>query len=179
MQHHLTVVRISMICVALIFAAATYAQPMVSARAHVVLEIVGGMNGGCGVARLDFIRILPDANIETGPGGLGWRVPVGQALVVTDVDWQYINPQGGASAGTIEVMRLSIQNLGNAAVSRRVFESTITLSSQGQGGMSESMTTGFVVSSKGRICPDVFPGPLGPPSGLQHLMLRGYLIADN
>jgi hypothetical protein len=38
------------------------------------------------------------------------------------------------------------------------------------------MTSGFVVSSKARICPTVFPGPLGPPSGLQHLIARGYLI---
>jgi hypothetical protein len=40
------------------------------------------------------------------------------------------------------------------------------------------MTSGFVVSSKARICPDVFPGPHGPPSGLQHLIVRGYLIAE-
>ena len=37
----------------------------------------------------------------------------------------------------------------------------------------------LVVSSKARICPDVFPGPVGPPLGLQHLILRGYLIAHN
>lgn len=151
----------------------------VTASEHVVLEVVGGMNGGCGPAQLDFVRIMSDGTAQSGAGGLGWRVPTGQALVITDVDWQYVDPQGAAGAGKIEVLRLSIENLSSASNTRRAFESTITLSSQGQGGISEAMTSGFVVSSAARICPDIFPGPLGPPSGLQHLILRGYLIADN
>jgi hypothetical protein len=149
-----------------------------SANQHVVLEVVGGLNGGCGPAKLDFVRVLPDGN-ATGTSGLGWRVPAGQALVITDVDWEYVHPQGAAFAGRIEVLRLSIENLANPSQTRRAFESTITLSSKGEGGISEARTSGFVVSSKARICPDIFPGPLGPPSGLQHLILRGYLIADN
>ena len=110
---------------------------------------------------------------------MGWRVPVGQALVITDVDWEYVHPQGVGAAGKIEVLRLFIENLATPSNTRRAFESTIILSSHGEGGISEAMTSGFVVSSKARICPDVFPGPLGPPSGLQHLILRGYLIAEN
>jgi hypothetical protein len=31
-----------------------------SANQHVVLEVVGGLNGGCGPAKLDFMRVLPD-----------------------------------------------------------------------------------------------------------------------
>lgn len=89
-----------------------------SASQHVVLEVVGGMNGGCGPSQLDFVRNLPDGGQESGLGGLGW------------------------------------------------------------GGISEAMTSGIVVSSKARICPDIFPGPTGPPGGFQHLILRGYLIAD-
>ena len=147
-----------------------------SAHQHVVLELVGGINGGCGPAKLDFLRVLPDGNVEAGGP---WRVPAGQALVVTDVDWQYVHPQGAAFAGRIEVLRLTVENLANAALTRREFESTITLSSHGEGGTSVAMTSGFVVSSKARICPDVSPGPTGPPSGLQHLILQGYLIADN
>jgi hypothetical protein len=149
-----------------------------SANQHVVLEVIGGLNGGCGPAKLDFMRVLPDGN-ATGTGGSGWRVPNGQALVITDVDWQYVHPQGATGAGRIEILRLSIENLANPSLTRRAFESTITLSSKGEGGISEAMTSGFVVSSKARICPDIFPGPGGPPSGLQHLILRGYLIADN
>ena len=41
---------------------------------------------------------------------------------------------------------------------RRVFESTITLNNEGRGGISEAMTSGFIVSSKGRIVVDSYPG---------------------
>jgi hypothetical protein len=143
---------------------------------HVVLELVGGLKGGCGPGLLDFIRVLPDGNMQSGAGGLGYRVPKGKVLVVTDVDWQYVHPNHATAAGTIEILRLFIENLANTSIRRRAFESTITLSSQGEGGVSESMTSGFVISSAARICPDVFPGPQGPPFGLQHLILRGYLI---
>ena len=147
-----------------------------SVSQNVVLEVVGGMNGGCGPSKLDFVRVLADGNSQNGPGGLGWRVPAGKALVITDVDWQYIHPQGAAAAGQIQVLRLFVENLATPINTRRAFESAITLGSLGEGGVSEAMTTGFVVSSKARVCPDVFPGPQGPPSGLQHLILRGYLI---
>lgn len=151
----------------------------VKASQHVVLEVVGGINGGCGPGKMDFIRNLSDGTNQSGPGGLGWRVPAGRALVVTDVDWQYVHPQGAADAGKIQVLRLFIESLASPGDSFRAFESTITLSPQGQGGISEAATSGFVVTSKARICPNVFPGPQGPPFGLQHLILRGYLIADD
>jgi hypothetical protein len=136
------------------------------------------MKGGCGPAKLDFVRVLPEGNIETGPGGLGYRVPEGKFLVVTDVDWQYVHPKGAEGAGKIQILRLSIENLAKPRNSRRAFDSSVTLSSQGEAGISVSMRSGFAVSSKARICPNVFPGPLGPPSGLQHLIVRGYLIAE-
>jgi len=104
------------------------------------------MNGGCGPANLDFVRNLSDGTQEAGSGGLGWRVPVGQALVITDVDWQYVHPQGAAAAGKIEVLRLFIESLADASNTQREFESTITLSSNGEGGISEAMTSGIVVS---------------------------------
>jgi hypothetical protein len=143
---------------------------------HVTLEVVGGMKGGCGRDQLDFVRVLPDGNTESSPGG--YRVPEGKVLVVTDVDWQYVHPKGADGAGKIQVLRLSIDDLTKPGNGRRAFDSTITLSGQGEGGVSVSMTSGFVVSSKARICPDVFPGPQGPPFGLQHLIVRGYLIAE-
>jgi hypothetical protein len=40
--------------------------------------------------------------------------------------------------------------------SRRVFDSTITLSNEGAGGISEAMTSGFVVSSRGTILVGTF-----------------------
>ena len=140
---------------------------------HVVLELVGGMTGGFGPANLDFVRNL--SNGHRAPGA--FRVPTGKSLVVTDVDWQYVHPQGAAGAGEIEVFRLFLQNLADPQSSAlRVFESTVLLSSKGQGGISESMTSGFVVAATARIGVDVVPGPLGPPSGLQHAILRGYLL---
>ncbi|NTW51637.1 MAG: hypothetical protein HGB22_03515 [Chlorobiaceae bacterium] len=150
----------------------------ISASQHVTLEVVGGLNGGYGPSKLDFIRILSDGTSQSGPGGLGWRVPAGQALVVTDVYWQYVHPQGAAGFDKIMVLRLFIENIANPMNSRRVFESTITLSSKGEGGTHEAMASGFAVSSKGRIGVDITPGPIGPPSGLQHLLIHGYLVAD-
>ena len=136
----------------------------------VTLEVAGGLIAGCGPAKLDFIRVLPDGKSS----GL-FRVPAGQVLVVTDVDWQFAHPTAG---GRFQILRLFIENLADPAEKRRVFESTIALSSTGEGGASESMTSGFVVSSAAKLCADVFPGPLGPPSGLQHLIVRGYLTSE-
>jgi hypothetical protein len=150
---------------------------MPRASAYVVLEVVGGMNEGCGNAQWDFVRNHRDGHSESGPGGLGWRVPPRLALVVTDVDWQYAHPDGADAAGMIQILRLFVENLMDGETQRE-FESTLILGSRGEAGISEAMTTGFVVSSKARICPDITPGPEGPPSGLQHLILRGYLIPD-
>lgn len=105
-------------------------------------------------------------------------MPNGQALVITDIDWQYVHPNHAAGADRIQTLRLFIENLANPALSQRAFESTIVLSRQGEGGISQAATTGIVVSSQARICLDVSPGPMGTPFGLQHVILRGYLIAD-
>ena len=77
-------------------------------------------------------------------------------------------------------LRLMLDNLANvpAGPGERVFESTIVLSQKGEGGASEHMATGFAVSSAARLCPDVTPGPVGPPSGLRHLIVRGYMVPD-
>ena len=64
-------------------------------------------------------------------------------------------------------------NMGcRSTISNRVFESTIVLNNQGQGGISESMTSGFVVSSAGRIVVDTFPGG----GVISHVIIRGYLM---
>lgn len=136
----------------------------------VVLEIVGGVQG------LMFVRNL--ANGQSEPAGVdGWQVPAGRVLVITDVDWQYRHPNGFRGGGEVQLFRLFLQNLDDAySPGVRVFESPVTLSYRGEGGASESMTTGFCVTANARIRPDVFPGPIGPPSGLQHALLRGYLM---
>jgi hypothetical protein len=150
----------------------------VSASQHVVLEAFGTVDEN-GDPLLDFVRQLPDATSDAGPGGIAWRVPQGQALVVTDVDWQYVDPNPGQGAGRMQIMRLFVESLDpNVGGSARQFESAIILSRAGEGGACVSMTSGFVVSSKAKIRPDMFPGPNGPPGGIQHMILRGYLIAD-
>jgi hypothetical protein len=121
--------------------------------------------------RWDFVRFLPN-----GATAGFFRVPYGKALVVTDVDWQYVHPSGGAGANKLMTLRLFVQNLTDPIKDFRAFESTIVLSSEGHGGASEAMQSGFVVSSAARLCLDVNPGPEGPPSGLQHAIVRGYLV---
>jgi len=141
--------------------------------AQVVLAAASGDNGCSGTtAGHTFRRVFPD-----GTGGLQpFAVPAGQALVVTDVDWQYAHPTGGAGAGRRVVLRLFLQNLADDTHQEPVFESTILLNADGEGGTSEAMTAGFVMSDAAQLCLDTGEEPKGPPSGLQHAILRGYLI---
>jgi hypothetical protein len=53
-----------------------------------------------------------------------------------------------------------------------VFESTIALNREGNGGISETMTAGFVVASSVRLAVDTFPGG----GQIQHAIFRGYLV---
>ena len=84
------------------------------------------------------------------------------------MDWQY----NLGAAGQIQTFRIFIENIVDPTISNRVFESTIVLNNQGQGGISESMTSGFVVSSAGRIVVDTFPGG----GVISHVVIRGYLM---
>ena len=133
---------------------------------HVTLETIRVKDTWDPKQDLDFIRINQDG---TRPAGPPWfRVPTGQVFVVTDVDWQY----NLGAAGQIQTFRVFIENLADPTISNRVFESTIVLNNQGQGGISESMTSGFVVSSAGRIVVDTFPGG----GVISHVIIRGYLM---
>jgi len=138
---------------------------ILDASQFVVLEVVGTATG------LDFSRTLPDGTSAAGY----FRVPEGMVLVVTDVDWQY----NSGEPGTRAVLRLLIEPLATderetpRAPGRRVFASTITqLNPEGDGGRSEAMTTGFAVSSAGKLAVDV----MGKGGKLNHLVIRGYLI---
>jgi hypothetical protein len=133
---------------------------------HVTLEAIGVANTGDPRQDLDFVRIYQDGTSASGPPW--FRVPGGQVFVVTDVDWQY----NLGAAGQIQTFRIFIENLADPSISNRVFESTIVLNNQGQGGISESMTSGFVVSSAGRIVVDTFPGG----GVISHIIIRGYLM---
>ena len=139
-----------------------------SPKNHVTLEVIRVGNTSDPKQDLDFLRINQDGIRAGGPPW--FRVPSGQVLVVTDVDWQY----NLGSAGQIQTFRIFIENLSDPAISNRVFESVIVLNNQGQGGISESMTSGFVVSSAGRIVVDTYPGG----GVIFHVIIRGYLMAE-
>jgi hypothetical protein len=143
---------------------------------HVVLEVVAEVRGGYGAGQFEFIRLMPDGNSVQQP----FRVPQDQLLIITEVDWQYSHPNHEAAAGQIEILRLLLQPLPSGqSPGVCVFESPATLGNKGEGGTSQSMTTGFVVSPHARICPEVIPGPTGPQFGLKHIILRGYVLPTN
>jgi hypothetical protein len=136
---------------------------------HVVLESIGVANTGDPRQDLDFFRIHPDASM-TPSGSTGFRVPSGQVLVITDADWQY----NAGSPGGLQTFRCFIQSLNDPNLARRVLESTVILNKDGQGGVTEEMTAGFMVAATARITVDTFPGG----GKISHVILRGYLVSD-
>jgi hypothetical protein len=155
----------------------------VAATDHVVLYAFRNAADGCVQAGYEFFR----ANV----GGLGsapdpdvdppFRVRRGRYLVVTDVDWDYIHPQGTAAAGTRHELVLRVQRLGVPTQVMSVFKSATLLNTSGKGGARASLTSGFIVAAGARLCPIVFPGPTidlgGTSAGLQEVIVRGYLVA--
>ena len=145
-------------------------------EAHVVIESASGDTGCTGsTAGTTFRRVFQDGNGALQP----FQMPPDRSLVVTDVDWQYRHPSGAAEAGTRVVLRVFIQNLANPNERERVFESTIFLNDEGEGGISEAMTSGFVLAPTAQLCVDTGENPKGPPFGLQHAIMRGYFIAPS
>lgn len=140
----------------------------------VVLESASG-DTGCGstTAGTTFRRVFQDGTGSLQP----FAMPADRSLVITDIDWQYRHPDGAAEAGLRVTLRLFLQNLADPDRRERVAESTIVLDGDGEGGTSEAMTSGFVMTSAAQLCLDTAEAPKGPPSGLQHLILRGYFIA--
>jgi hypothetical protein len=155
----------------------------VAATDHVVLYAFRNIADGCVQAGYEFFR----ANV----GGLGsapnpdvdppFRVRRGRYLVVPDVDWDYIHPQGAAAAGTRHELVLRVQRLGVPTQVMSVFKSATLLNISGKGGAGASLISGFIVAAGARLCPIVFPGPTidlgGTSAGLQEVIVRGYLVA--
>jgi hypothetical protein len=139
-----------------------------SGRSLVTLVLTANAKNGCGPAKLDFIRVKPDGSASAD----AFRIPDGQARIVTDVDWLYSN--GGP--GLTEVLLVLIESLADSSTRQTVLQSTIRLGVDGAGGASEHSTSGFLVSSSARVCVDVIPGPVGSPLRLSNVVLRGYLV---
>jgi hypothetical protein len=140
-----------------------------SPRDIVTLEMYGNAKDGCAETKVDFRRSYPDGTVSAD----SFRVPEGKALVVTDVDWYYTSGLAGAA----QVLSVVVENIADRAKRRRAFESTVRLGPDGVGGISEHMTTGFVVRSSARLCAETRNGPIGSPLRLS-VLLRGYLTEE-
>jgi hypothetical protein len=143
------------------------------AAEHVVLNSAVG-DTGCsfGAAGRTFRRVFQDGTGALQP----FQMPAGRDLVITDLDWWYHHPDDEVAAGSRIVLRLIIQNLADPDRQERMAESTIILNAAGEGGTSEGMTAGFVMTAAAQLCFDTVGGPAGPPSGVQHVVLRGYFM---
>jgi hypothetical protein len=140
---------------------------------HVVLHSAVG-DTGCsfGAAGRTFRQVFQDGTGALQP----FEMPAGRDLVVTDLDWWYHHPDEAEAAGRRIVLRVMAQNLADPDRQERMVESTIMLNAEGEGGTTMTMTTGFVMAATAQLCFDTVGGPAGPPSGVQHLILRGYFL---
>jgi len=132
---------------------------------QIVLQLAGGT---------EFVQLYPDGTRQVpNPNDTQnccFRVPEKYVLVITDVDWQYTN----GIPNQLQTLRIFVNNLKRPTVRTFPYQSTITLNEAGQGGTSQSMTSGFVMSSKARLGYDVVPGG----GRIQTIVLRGYLAND-
>ena len=119
----------------------------------VTLQVTSGTRNGCGPAKFDVVRVLPDGTSDAE----GFRVPNGRSMVITELDWYYFNGPPGLTV----VLSVFTENLRDASKRSTVFQSPLRLGPDGVGGASERMTTGFAVSSSARLCFDVLNGSIG------------------
>lgn len=166
---------LSLLCGALAACAPTKTHLRQEPEAQIVLQSATGDTGCAGTtAGSTFRQVFQDGTGALQP----FAMPADRSLVVTDVDWHYRHPDGAPAGGRRVVLRLFLQNLADPTHQEVVFESTILLNAEGEGGTSEAMTAGFVMTAAAQLCLDTGEDPKGPPLGLQHAILRGYLIRD-
>src|SRR5215469_13825792 len=125
----------------------------VAAADHVVLYGLRNIAGGCTQAGYEFFR-ANIAGLGTAPNpGVDppCRLRRGRFLVVTDVDWDYIHPQGAASAGTRHDLALRLQGLKTSAQFMTVFKSAALLNTDGKGGARSILTAVFIVAAGARL----------------------------
>lgn len=132
---------------------------------QVVLQLAGGT---------EFVQLFPDGTQQTpdpnNPDNCCFRVPENYVLVVTDIDWRYT----GGQPNQAQTMRIFLNNLKQPTIRTYPYQSTITLNETGEGGSSQSLTAGFVMSSKAKLGYDVVPAGGTVPA----IVLRGYLAYD-
>jgi hypothetical protein len=148
----------------------TFAQLLKNPGQIVMLELVHAQTAACPNGDF-FVR-----NSATGNRLQAFVIPKGNVFIGTDVDWQYVSPSGAAAAGHAQTLRLFATPGSPPPPGVRIFETTITLSTVGEGGTSVAASTGAAVDAGAQLCVDVSPGPFGPPSGVQHVVVRGFLV---
>ena len=143
---------------------------------HVVLSSQPGSNPCGGIDDFRLERVLASGKLEP------FHIPVGRALVVTDVEWQArpIAEDGEFKPGSSVFMSI---RLGDGSFGPHAFRSRMIPITEetktAQAGSSEQLTTGFVVRSGVNICPGVsfaFGDQFSGAERLVKVILRGYLI---
>jgi hypothetical protein len=120
-----------------------------------------------------FFRTLPgDGSLFPTSGTFGFTAPPNQALILTEVDWQFEFGVANSNV-TLRVFLTWFEPSPGLELTRRVLESTILLGSQGGGGTSTVATTGVLVPHGVKITVDVAGS--GATGRLQHVLMRGYI----
>ena len=134
---------------------------------HVTLVVEGVGSTGDPKEDLGFRRMGSDGL----PAHSLFRVPAGKVFVGTDVDWQY----NSGEPRTKQIFVIFIRAMTGGGNESEIFESTVMLNDTGEGTVSESMTSGFVVSSKATFVVDARPGG----GIIEHVVIRGYLCNES
>ena len=109
-----------------------------------------------------FRKELPDGTFSSNE----YAVPVGQVLIVTDVEWSVFRSPAYSDTGV--TLRLYIS--GHASIP--IYTSHLFVDSNNQGASSESMETGFTVAHGAKI---QISG-LGGHFYIDSVILHGYLV---
>ena len=138
----------------------------------VVLESIGVVNDPDTRISLAFFRTdYGTGNMEPSGGTFGFTPGTKQALIITEVDWQY---EYGQPGGNVTLRVFLTWGGDEEGLDRRVLESTAVLGATGGGGISTAETTGIVVYNNVKITVDTEGS--GATGKLQHVLLRGYLV---
>ena len=114
--------------------------------------------------KIFFLRTLPNGDATS------FSIPAGKVFVVTDINWH----MASGNPGTVVRLLLSVENVANPSLIRKVYNAVVTLNAGGAAGVNESLGSGFVVTPAARISADL----TAPTGALEGLLLRGYLAPD-
>ena len=111
-----------------------------------------------------FLRSLPNGDATP------FTVPAGKVLVITDIQWQI----DSGNPGTVSRLALNVENVANPGLTRRVYNSVLTLNTAGVNNVTDSLTSGILVSSAAQLKANLTI----PTGALGGLFLIGYLVPE-